>query len=612
MLRIDGLSKGYAKQELFSHVSFAMNPGERLGLVGKNGHGKTTLFKLILGEEEPDKGTVVIPKGYSVGHLSQHLVFKKPTVLEEASASLPMTDDGFQEIYKAEAMLSGLGFAIKDFDIPPSELSGGFQIRLNLVKLLLMDPNLLLLDEPTNYLDIVSVRWLTRFLRAWKSEMILITHDRAFMDSVTTHTMAIHRAKVKKVEGGTEKLYQQLFEEEEIYEKTRLNEEKKRKDIEAFINRFRAQATRARAVQSRVKALERQGVRDKLQDIATLEFQFNSVDFPGKWVLEAKRVGFGYTEDDPLFTDVSFAVGKSDRIGIIGKNGRGKTTLLNILAGEFAPKSGEVTVNGNTRMAYFGQTNVSRLDPKKTVEEEVLQTHPDRNRTVARSICGAMMFEGDTALKRVSVLSGGEKSRVLLGKLIVTPANCLLLDEPTNHLDMDSIEALVDAIDAFPGAVIIVTHDELLLNALVDRLVIFDGEGATVFEGGYQDFLERIGWEDERDEASQSRRNNNSEKGSSLNKKEARRQRAEKVKLLAPLRKKVSDIEAEIISLEKEVKEKSLTLAELSDGNAHQQIADLMTDVHRASGKINTLFQKLEDANRVLESREKELEADAL
>jgi len=252
MLQVTNIEKSYGKQLLFDGVGFTVNPRERVGLVGRNGHGKSTLFRMILGEEHQDAGTITVPSGYTIGHLSQHIHFTENTVLGEACLALPPNEDHIDESYKAEAILHGLGFTNDDFDRHPSTLSGGYQVRLNLAKVLASEPNLLLLDEPTNYLDIVSVRWLTQFLRAWRNELIIITHDRDFMDSVTTHTMIIHRYKMRKVAGGTQKLYDQILMEEEIYEKTRQNDEKKRKEVEQFINRFRAQATKASAVQSRI------------------------------------------------------------------------------------------------------------------------------------------------------------------------------------------------------------------------------------------------------------------------------------------------------------------------------------------------------------------------
>lgn len=498
MINVSSLKKSYVKQDLFSDVSFVINAEERVGLVGRNGHGKSTLFRIILGMEEADSGDVFVPRDYSMGHLSQHLVFTESNILDEVCLVLPLLDGCWKETYKAEAMLHGLGFHNEDFSRPPSDFSGGYQIRLNLAKLLLSEPRLLLLDEPTNYLDIVSIRWLTQFLKDWHGELLLITHDRSFMDMVCTHTMGIHRGKIRKVEGGTQKFYETLAEEEEIYEKTRMGEEKKRKEIESFVNRFRAKASKAKSVQSRVKLLEKMEVKEELSNIENLEFSFSSLPFPGKWLLTVEDLSFGYNKDELLFNKVNFSVKKEDRIGVIGANGKGKTTLLNVLANELKANSGQISFNDNTKLAYFGQTNINRLNHDKTVEDEVYSIDPTKSRTIIRSICGAMMFEGDAALKKISVLSGGERSRVMLGKILVTPANLLFLDEPTNHLDMHSIDSLCDAIESFDGAVLLVTHSEELLIRLCNRLIIFDSGKAEVFESGYEDFLSERGWSDEK------------------------------------------------------------------------------------------------------------------
>ena len=498
MIQVSNLSKSYGTQVIFDDIGFTVNAGERIGLVGRNGHGKTTLFRMITGEARPDSGVISVPNNYTIGHLSQHLSFTKETVLKEGCLGLRPAEDGRDETYKVETILSGLGFQAEDFSLSPLALSGGYQVRLNLAKLLVSEPNLLLLDEPTNYLDIVSIRWLTRFLKAWKGEMVLITHDREFMDCVTTHTMGIHRTRIRKIAGPTHKLYQQILMEEEVYEQTRTNEEKKRREVEQFINRFRAQATRARAVQSKIKALQKRERLEKKAEIRDLEFEFASAPFTGKALIETKDISFSFGPDAPrLINGLSMTIGKKDRIAVIGKNGRGKTTLLNLLAGELTPLQGSITRHTQAKIAYFGQTNIQRLDPAKTVEAEVLDAHPDYSRKAARTICGTMMFEGDSALKKVSVLSGGEKSRVLLGKLLVSPANLLLLDEPTNHLDMESVDSLLEAIDAFRGAVVIVTHSEMILHSVANRLVVFDAGRVTVFEGSYQDFLDRQGWADE-------------------------------------------------------------------------------------------------------------------
>jgi len=333
MLSVANLTKTYGPQVVFDAVSFTVGDGERVGLVGRNGSGKTTLLRLITAEEEPDSGSINIPRNYAIGYLSQTLSFAKGSVLGEASLALPPSEDGTDETYKVKSILLGLGFDEADFRKNPLELSSGYQIRLNLAKVLVSKPDLLLLDEPTNYLDIVAVRWLGRFLREWKGELILITHDRTFMDSVTTHVMGIHREGIRKIAGSTHKLYQQILQEEEVYEKTRVNDERKRKELEQFINRFRAQATRARMVQSKIKVLDRTKRRQRLVEAKVLDFQFPAAPASGKWLMEVRDLRFSYDGGPPLIDGLTFSVQRRDRIGVIGKNGKGKTTLLGLLAG---------------------------------------------------------------------------------------------------------------------------------------------------------------------------------------------------------------------------------------------------------------------------------------
>jgi ATP-binding cassette subfamily F protein 3 len=601
MLQVTNIEKSYGKQLLFDGVTFTVNSRERVGLVGRNGHGKSTLFRIILGEEHQDAGSISIPSGYTIGHLEQHIHFTEETVLKEACLSLPPNEDHIDETWKAETILHGLGFTNEDFNRHPASLSGGFQVRLNLAKVLVSEPNLLLLDEPTNYLDIVSVRWLTQFLRAWRNELIIITHDREFMDSITTHTMIIHRYKVRKVSGGTQKLYNQILMEEEIYEKTRLNDEKKRREVEQFINRFRAQATKASAVQSRVKALARHQSLEKLEEIQTLDFKFRSAPFEAKWLLTVEDLSFGFAQDGPnLIERLSFAAGKKDRIGVIGKNGKGKTTLLNLLARELSPSGGFVKLHPNTRIAYFGQTNIDRLQPQKTALQEIMDAHPDHAQGESRAICGLMMFEGDNALKKVSVLSGGERSRVLLGKLLVSPANLLLLDEPTNHLDMESIDSLIEAIEAFDGAVIIVTHSELILEALATKLIVYDNDTVSVFEGTYLDFLERVGWSDEggvkvkkgKKQAQTPAQEQN------VTRKDAKKQRAavvaERSKAVGGLKKRMDALEEEITKLEFDILQDTQRLTEASIKGKALEIKIYSQTIRENKARIDKLFAELE------------------
>ena len=584
MIKINQLSKSYFARELFADVSFQMNAGERLGLVGRNGHGKTTLFRLILGQEEPDSGEITIPRNYRIGHLEQHLHFTRPTILEEAVLGLP--EEESHSIYKAEAILFGLGFSQADLGNAPRKFSGGFQIRINLAKLLLSEPNLLLLDEPTNYLDITSVRWITRFLSNFKGELILISHDRDFMDRVTTHTAVIHRQKVRKFEGGTAKAYAQIVLEDEIHEKTRANEERKRAHAEAFINRFRAQASKAKMVQSRIKMLERIPKLDEIADIESLDFEFRHAPFTAKTLLEARDLSFGYTPDHLLFRHMNLTINARDKFGVIGNNGKGKSTLLNVISSGLIPVTGEIKVHPDMRLGYFGQTNIQRLNPKLTIEEEIEQTNPALTRTQVRNICGTMMFGGDLALKKVAVLSGGEKSRTLLGKILAHPSNLLLLDEPNNHLDMESIDALIESLQDFPGALLIVTHNERILRALATKLIVFHRGKVDVFNSGYDEFLEKIGWEEETDGTSAQKkptsRNNYNEK-----KEREKAERREKAR--------IEKLEALIMKSENALKQYNEQLEIEANRNNLAQINELSKKISRVKQEIEDLYHQYGD-----------------
>jgi ATP-binding cassette subfamily F protein 3 len=614
MIQLNGISKSFGGQELFDDVSFGINRRERIGLVGRNGHGKTTLFRLILGDMTPDGGDVIIPKRYRIGHLDQHIHFTQPTVLEEAATGLP--EDRRDETWRAETILFGLGFGNDDMARAPELFSGGFQVRLNLAKVLVNEPDLLLLDEPTNYLDIVSIRWLERFLNEWKNEMMLITHDRSFMDAVVTHTVAIHRRKAKKIAGGTEKMYMQILAEEEIYEKTRLNDERRRRDIERFIDRFRAKNTMATRVQSRIKMLQKHEQLDKLENIQALDFAFNAAPFPAKSMMRVDGVSFGYGDGAPLFRELGFEINAHDRICVIGPNGKGKSTLLRMLAGELAPRDGEITLHPRTVTGHFAQTNVNTLHPSLTVAEEIQSADKGCLPQKARDVAGVMMFEGDHALKKISVLSGGEKSRVMLAKLVVTPSNLLLLDEPTNHLDMDSCDSLLAAIDAFDGAALIVTHNEMFLHSLATRFIVFDRGEVRVFDGSYQDFLDRVGWE--MDETLAGKPTATSVEApapaprTAADKKMARQARARMVqdrsRAIGPLEDRVARAESSIMALERDKDNTFTALATASASGDAAAIAELSRRSREIEERIEAAFAELESATNALERATKSFE----
>ncbi|MBN2676252.1 MAG: ABC-F family ATP-binding cassette domain-containing protein [Alphaproteobacteria bacterium] len=493
MIRVENLSLSFGDQVIFDHCEFDIKPGERIGLVGQNGTGKSTLLKILIEQIEPEECKITKADDYQIGYLEQHINFSKNTILEEGCLGLREEDQ--YDSWKVEKILSGLGFSTEDFDKDPRTFSGGFQVRLNLAKVLAGEPDLLLLDEPTNYLDILSIRWLVSFLKKWERSLILITHDRHIMNSITTHTMAVHRQKIRKIQGDTVKLYDQIADEEELQAQTYNNAMKKRQKTEEYINRFRAKASLASLVQSKIKKLAKENIGEELRTIKSLGFSFNSAEFRAKHMMKVEHISFGYTPEKQLIKDFSMIVHKEDRIGIIGKNGQGKSTLLSLLAGEQTPNEGVIEDHIHCQKGYFGQTNIERLDPNLTVADAMQEANLEMSYSEIRKVCGAMMFSGDNALKKIQVLSGGEKSRVSLGKILLHPVNFLLLDEPTNHLDMESCDALIGAIDNFDGAVAIVTHNEMFLHHLATRLIVFDGGKVFLFEGSYQEFLDKIGWE---------------------------------------------------------------------------------------------------------------------
>ena len=593
MISIENLTKSFGEYLLFDNISFKLNSRERIGLVGRNGHGKTTLFRLIAGSEHPDSGSILIPKGYRMGYVRQHIDFSMRTVLEEAMTGLP--DAEKDHYWKAEKILAGLGFSADDMQQAPESFSGGFQVRLNLAKALVSEPDLLLLDEPTNYLDITSIRWVERFLINWPHEIMLITHDRSFMDKLVTHTLGIHRRKMRKIAGNTAKYYAQIALDEEVYEKTRINDEKKRKDIELFISRFRAKARLANMVQSRIKTLSKMTRQEKLDKAKTLEFSFQTKPFPGKNVATIKNLDFGYDPEKPLIQNLNFSVQAGERICIIGKNGKGKTTLLKLLAGSLSPQKGDITYHPAVVPGVFEQTNLQTLVNERTVEEEILYSHAQVDRQLARNICGAMMFQGDAALKKIAVLSGGEKSRVMLGKILVTPVNLLFLDEPTNHLDMESCDALMEAIDSFDGTVIMVTHNELFLHALAERLIVFHHMGVSMFDGGYQRFLDKGGWEDE--ETFESRQTALLVPDR-ISPKKLRQMRSEIIsqrsRTLKPMENRLSVIEADIGSHEKRIENCGTAMTEATQQNDRARIIRLSKDIHKSEQAIECLFNEME------------------
>ena len=611
MIRVENLHKSYGDLILFEGLNFALNERERLGIVGRNGHGKTTLFRMILDKENPDSGSIIIPKNYRIGYVSQSLEFRHDTILSEATSALPETEKDHH--WKAEKILAGLGFNPTEFQRHPKAFSGGYQVRLNLAKALISEPDLLLLDEPTNFLDITSIRWVEQFLQGWPHEVMLITHDRSFMDKIVTHTMGIHRLMVRKIEGPTAKYYDQIAVDEEVYENTRIKDERRRKEIEQFITRFRAKARQANLVQSRAKTLQKMEKKQKLEKLKILDFSFNSSPFQAKHVFGVHNLNFAYDRALPLIRDFNITVAARERICVVGPNGKGKSTLLKLLSGEITPQTGEISYHPAVKKGLFEQGSVKTLVDSRTVLDEIVFSNQDGDLQHARNLCGAMMFSGDDALKKISVLSGGEKSRVMLGKLLVTPVNLLLLDEPTNHLDMESSDALLAAIDNFDGTVIMVTHNEMFLHALAQRLIIFQNDRIEVFDGSYQRFLDKGGWQDEKMTAGRHhQRNLNTSVAAKRTKKELRRQRSEIIsersRTAKPLQERIIKVENQMEKEEAELGRLNLSMQQVAQDQDGSRITEISQALHACQQTIDRLFAELEKLTRDLDARNAEFE----
>ena len=542
MIHIRNLEKFFDHQILFDEVTFTLNDKEKIGLIGRNGSGKSTFLKILLGEDSAQSGEIEIPAGFRIKALEQNLNFSQPTILKQVASALP--PEAHDEQWKAKSILMGLGFATTDFDRPPAEFSSGFQIRIRLAEALVSDSDLLLLDEPTNYLDILSLRWLERFLKTWKGSFILVTHDQHFMEEVVSHSLIIHRGKMRKMKGGPQKLMTQIALEEKVQEKTRQNQVKKQAKTEEFIRSFRAGARSAGLVQSRIKSLEKQEITKKLAKLPQIKFHFRTEPFKGSTMLQAEDLDFGYTSEELLVKNFSLNVLPGDRIGIVGPNGKGKSTLLKLLTGQLKYKTGKLIHHSKLQIGYFGVDSKQTLSPQKTILEELI-TLPQVTEQQVRSVCAALLFTGENAKKKIAALSGGEKSRVCLGKVLLYKNQLLALDEPTNHLDMESCQALTQSLKEFSGAVIFVTHDEAMLSEVANRLIVFDGGTIRIIEKTYQEFLATGGWNDEQDVVLKKMKDLSDNKKTYLESKEAKKEEKMKEKKLENLEKKLKKLEQE-------------------------------------------------------------------
>jgi ATP-binding cassette subfamily F protein 3 len=528
MLQVQNLTKGFQGRTLLSEVTWSLSAGDRVGLTGPNGSGKTTLLRLLTGEEHPDSGSITMPRGTTAGYLPQDgLSHKGKSLREEAlsafaavlalgeemaeleermSTLAPDSPDqekviarygecreewdrrgGFEIEARTEQVLLGLGFRVNEFDRATETFSGGWQMRIALAKLLLMQPSLLLLDEPTNHLDLEARNWLEDYLVAYPHGVVLVSHDRYFLDRVVTRITEIDRRKLVDYTGN----YTRYLEvRAATLAELRARASAQKEEIERtkkFIDRFRYKATKAKQVQSRVKALEKIEIIEVPAERKLMRLRLPEPERPGRLVLELKGVEKSYGPT-VVFGGVDFVVERGERLALVGPNGVGKSTLMRLLAGAEPPDAGAIKLGHKSRTGYFSQDRYD-LDENKTVLENMTEGAPLSMIPQLRNILGAFLFHGDDVDKKVKVLSGGEKSRLALARMLLQPANVLLLDEPTNHLDLDSKAILLEALAAYKGTIVFVSHDRYFLDELATKVAEVGGGTVRLHWGGYADFL---------------------------------------------------------------------------------------------------------------------------
>jgi ATP-binding cassette subfamily F protein 3 len=493
MLTVAGLSKTFGGRELFDDVSLNIQSGDRIAIVGPNGAGKSTLFKIILGKEEADDGSVSFVRGTRVGYLPQE---SEPagdeTVLDIAVP--PEHEHDGQFVAKAKQILDSLGFKLADHNRPAREMSGGWIMRAHLARLLAEEPDLLLLDEPTNHLDLETLIWFQDYLCYYPGAILLISHDREFLNRLCTHIAELRSSRILRYTGNYDEYVVQRASAEATMAATAMAQRRKIDQLQTFADRFRAKNSKASQAQSKLKQIER--IKEEMvvvpdNDGPTVGFRFPQPARSGQRVITLDKVKFGYTPTKLLYENIGFECERGQRIVLVGPNGAGKSTLLKLLAEVLLPLEGERKLGHNVKAGYFAQHRAAMLNPRNTVLQEALDTPQRVTEQSVRTILGSFLFRGDDVFKPVSVLSGGEKSRLALVKLLLDPPNLLLMDEPTTHLDLASVDALIEALSQFEGTLIFISHDVHFIRRLSNHVVRVEAGQLKHFGGGYQYYLDK-------------------------------------------------------------------------------------------------------------------------
>ena len=643
MISLDNLTISYGGWTLFDSISFMINPKDRIGLVGKNGAGKTTLLRVITGEQQPTEGAVSINGECTIGYLPQQMrvadtttlvaetakafdvVLKIEADIERLTNEIASRTDYESAEYEAllhqlneandryhilggdtreadiERTLLGLGFKRSDFQRPTKEFSGGWRMRIELAKLLLKRPSIFLLDEPTNHLDIESIQWLEEYLKNYNGAVLLISHDRAFLDNVTTRTIELSLGKVYDYKVPYSKFVVLRAERREQQMAAYENQQRLIEKTEEFIEKFRYKPTKSNQVQSRIKQLEKlDRIEVDEEDLSRLNIKFPPAPRSGQIVADIKGVGKAFGEKR-VFAGAEFTIERGQKIALVGRNGEGKTTFARMLMGELSPTEGEIKIGANVNIGYFAQNQDDLMDGEFTVFDTLDRVAVGDIRTRLRDILGAFLFRGEDIEKKVKVLSGGERSRLAMARLMLEPYNLLILDEPTNHMDMRSKDILKSAIEKFDGTVVVVSHDREFLDGLVDRIYEFRDGGVREYLGDIWYFLEKRKVESlqdiERHDKPQPAESKGSESASSG--KLSYEQRKEQEKLIRKLRKAVESVEAELASVEAEIAAYDARFAVATEYNA-----DDYTKYNALKERYDSLMHEWEKASYELEITE--------
>ena len=532
MITINQISHHFGKKTLFNKINTVIGARDRIALVGSNGSGKTTLLRMFMGELEPESGSVDKPDYVSIGYLPQdgisvsgNTLFKeaesafgdvlelkkKIDQAEEQMAEMDTSEDAYYDLIdqmgeweqqledhephkmksRVERILMGMGFKASDFDRDTGEFSGGWQMRIALAKLLLQNPSLIILDEPTNHLDIISQHWVEQYLKHYQGALIVISHDRAFLDEVTDRTLELKMGDLNSFKGNYSYYVTETDKRLEILRKAYSNQQKEIKEVKDWITRFRSNVKKASMVQSRIKSLNKMELITIPRDEKKMFFRFPKSPPASAKVITITGLEKAYG-DNVIFDGLDLRIDKGDRIAVVGVNGAGKSTLARIMAGIEVFQGGTVEKGINTVLGYFAQSQAEELNPANTVLEEVETAAIGNDDANPRGALGALLFSGDEALKKTSVLSGGEKNRVALAKMLMHPANCMILDEPTNHLDIKSKEVLQEAINLFEGTVILVSHDRSFLDGVVNKVLEVSPGSTRMLTCNVSEYIERI------------------------------------------------------------------------------------------------------------------------